>query len=503
MSKKQFLRFRDWPILTKILVVMLFLSWIPVAVATTFAVTRQASFDKAQMDNYILGQTSDTVGELQKMIMRFLQENQDVIQAVAMEQETVQLLDAAPAERDRLRENLGSILAGAIDSNPAVGDVTIYDRQGVVVASRNPDFIGRNDTFRNDIQAALAGKQFAGGIHIGPDDAPCFFVSTSIRRGSEIIGVVSARLHADFILAAVSDTMGEASLGEEVVEMYAQDTDIFLVDENGIVMVHLDAGSDWLYHSLGEVDAESLERIRSSVSLGGTCPDGVDVCALQEMDPRLPEPIPAVAPLGNTLQSAFESGEGGSTRYCHPDDVDDPLDETCRSGSWHTAAYEPLHDPIQDRVLFFIVVDVSEDALRSSVRQQAVLGISLVSMLFALLIVQSVYVARMIARPVHKLANVAQAVEQGEPFEPESIANITSFGDEIGHLARVFSDMVVAVQVRERKLKQQVQELRIEIDQVKRKRQVNEIVESDFFQDLQDKARKMRAEQNNQEGNGK
>ena len=59
--------------------------------------------------------------------------------------------------------------------------------------------------------------------------------------------------------------------------------------------------------------------------------------------------------------------------------------------------------------------------------------------------------------------------------------------------------MVVAVQARERELKQQVQELRIEINQTKRKRQVKEIVEGDFFQDLQDKAKKMRTKHNQDE----
>jgi nitrate/nitrite-specific signal transduction histidine kinase len=139
----------------------------------------------------------------------------------------------------------------------------------------------------------------------------------------------------------------------------------------------------------------------------------------------------------------------------------------------------------------FIVVDVSEEAMQSSVRRQAVLGISLVSILFAALIAQSVYVAQWTVRPVRELGSVAQAVERGEPFEPESIAHVTSWGDELGQLARVFSDMVVAVQTRERKLKQQVQELRIEIDQAKRDRHVKEIVEGDFFQDLQDRAKKM------------
>jgi C4-dicarboxylate-specific signal transduction histidine kinase len=353
MSKKRFLRFRDWPILTKMLVLMLFLSWIPVAVATTFAVTRQAALVKAQMDNYILGQTSDTARELQKLISRFIQESREGVQSVATEKEIVQFLEAAPTERDRLRENVYNVLVEATDSQASIGDVTVYDRQGIVVASRDPDFIGRNDAFRNDIQAALAGEQSAGAIHIGPDDVPGFFVSASVRRGPEIIGVVSARLHADFMFAAVENTMNESALDDGAAKIYAQDTDVLLIDEDNIVMEHSDTESDWLYHSLGEVDEASLERIRSLASLGGTCPEGMDECAPQEMIPRLPGPIPAAAPLGNTLQTAFESGKGGTTRYCHPDNVDDPLDESCRSGSWHTAAYEPIHDPVQDRILYF------------------------------------------------------------------------------------------------------------------------------------------------------
>jgi C4-dicarboxylate-specific signal transduction histidine kinase len=474
---------------------MLFLSWIPVAAATTFAVTRQAALAQSELDTYILGQTSDTAGELQKTTLRFLQENQAIIQSVAMQEETVRFLDGGPEARDRLRQDLESILTEAVNANPALGDVTIYDRRGIVTASHNPDFIGRDDGFRTDIRAALNGEAVTGSIHIGPDDVPGFFISTPVRRGPEVMGVVSARLHADFILSTVSETLDRAEVDSEIVGSFAQDTDVFLVDENGIVLVHIDPDSDWLYRSLGEVDAEALETIRSSAMLGGACPQGTDACAPQEMEPRLPAPIPALAPLDETLEAAFESGRGGTTRYCSPDTVNDPLDETCRSGAWHTLAYEPLHDPTQEQVLFLIVVDVAEEALRSSIRRQATLGIGLVTALFAALVVASIHVARLIARPVHELADVAQSVEEGEPFEPERIAHITRPGDELGHLARVFSDMVVAVQARERKLKEQVRELRIEIDQHKRERRVREIVEDDFFKDLQAKARRIRAEQ--------
>ena len=54
--------------------------------------------------------------------------------------------------------------------------------------------------------------------------------------------------------------------------------------------------------------------------------------------------------------------------------------------------------------------------------------------------------------------------------------------------------LLAAVQRREAKLKQQIEMLKIEIDEVKRERQVSEIVETDFFQNLKVKAAAMRAQ---------
>jgi hypothetical protein len=59
--------------------------------------------------------------------------------------------------------------------------------------------------------------------------------------------------------------------------------------------------------------------------------------------------------------------------------------------------------------------------------------------------------------------------------------------------------MVGKVYRREQTLRRQVEELRIEIDEVKRKKQVSEIVGTDFFQDLQAKARSMRRRSRSEE----
>jgi hypothetical protein len=58
-----------------------------------------------------------------------------------------------------------------------------------------------------------------------------------------------------------------------------------------------------------------------------------------------------------------------------------------------------------------------------------------------------------------------------------------------------FSSLAVAAleaYVREQSLRQEIQQLRIEIDEAKRQQQVSEIVDTDFFSELQAKAREMR-----------
>lgn len=92
-----------------------------------------------------------------------------------------------------------------------------------------------------------------------------------------------------------------------------------------------------------------------------------------------------------------------------------------------------------------------------------------------------------------RVTAAAVAVESGV-FEPESLDEVALRTDELGQLARVFQHMMRQVYAREQSLKKEVQELRIEIDQVKKTQQVAEITETDFFQELRRKARNLRGE---------
>jgi len=116
-------------------------------------------------------------------------------------------------------------------------------------------------------------------------------------------------------------------------------------------------------------------------------------------------------------------------------------------------------------------------------------GLSLI-----LFIVASVFVSRSIINPVRQLMEAARIMEKGEL--DLSILNRLlqrKFDDEVTELTRVFKQMAEAVQLRVRRLREEVRELRIQIDEAQKQEEVNKIVQSESFKILQEKALKMRA----------
>ncbi|MCZ7574723.1 MAG: response regulator [Ardenticatenaceae bacterium] len=92
---------------------------------------------------------------------------------------------------------------------------------------------------------------------------------------------------------------------------------------------------------------------------------------------------------------------------------------------------------------------------------------------------------------VNRVMQAAAAVESGT-FECDSLNPVAARGDALGQLARVFQNMARQVYAREQSLRQQVQELQIEIDEVKKARQVAEITETEYFRDLCARAQRLR-----------
>ena len=95
---------------------------------------------------------------------------------------------------------------------------------------------------------------------------------------------------------------------------------------------------------------------------------------------------------------------------------------------------------------------------------------------------------------LHQVGRVTAAAVaiKNNSFQKESLDEVASRSDELGQLAQVFQEMALQVYAREQRLQQQVQQLRIEIDHARKTREVADIAESEYFQQLLGKADELR-----------
>lgn len=124
-----------------------------------------------------------------------------------------------------------------------------------------------------------------------------------------------------------------------------------------------------------------------------------------------------------------------------------------------------------------------------------VMGVFIIIFALTILLINNL-LRRYVIQPVKVLGGLAQKISADENFssdlEGSALHSVTTRLDELGNLAQVFKKMAADVFARTGKLKEQVQELIIKIDQIRRKEQVTQVVESEFFSDLQKRATEMR-----------
>jgi len=159
-------------------------------------------------------------------------------------------------------------------------------------------------------------------------------------------------------------------------------------------------------------------------------------------------------------------------------------------GEW-ISAYVPVTNSQGERV-GAIGVDFEADYVRQV--QQAIIDRVAIAfaITYATLFILVFLVSRLFTRPIVALTQAAERIGEGDYNQDLSGLSRVRFPDEIGTLAEVFEIMVAKVHQREQSLRRKVEELQIEVDEAKRHQQVSEIVDTGFFQELQEKARSMR-----------
>ncbi|MBU6311601.1 MAG: cache domain-containing protein [Actinomycetales bacterium] len=156
-----------------------------------------------------------------------------------------------------------------------------------------------------------------------------------------------------------------------------------------------------------------------------------------------------------------------------------------RTESWVTnvSRFEPLG--------WVLVSAVPQADLVGPARSLAfqLLSLSLVVLLIGL--VAGLLLSRRIVRPVEDVTKAARALAE-DRFDPAALDRAATRQDEVGELARTFQRMGTEVVERERVLREQVARLRVEIDRTRVDEAVSEITETEYFQQLRERAESLR-----------
>ena len=158
---------------------------------------------------------------------------------------------------------------------------------------------------------------------------------------------------------------------------------------------------------------------------------------------------------------------------------------TDRWGHW-VSGYSPLigagNEPIAAVGVDFEADHIKE--VQADLRNRMLVAFAIGSLLLVFLVF---VLAQAFTRPIARLTAAARSVEEGTYRAALGLAR-TGPTDEIGVLSDAFAAMAAKVLEREQTLRRKVESLRIEIDDAKRQEEVNEIVDTDFFRELQRKA---------------
>lgn len=168
----------------------------------------------------------------------------------------------------------------------------------------------------------------------------------------------------------------------------------------------------------------------------------------------------------------------GQTGYGYYDDED---------GTRNLLVYTPI--PTIQWSLGIVVPQTEVVAPVTVMRGRTVLitmAVSALVIMLALLMTQALH---------HPLAQLLFGVRQLSESGQMEALQVDSFS-EIRNLAQAFNEMADRVWQRERRLEARVRQLNIQIDQVKRKAEVQSIVETDYFKHLEQNATRIRSEMN-------
>lgn len=375
-------------------------------------------------------------------------DNRLIVNQIARNTDVVNLLAVDSIGKEefypKVKKNLEVILRSSSDYDA----VFVMDKDGLCISSTDPTFIGRNYSFRNYFKKAISSSGVAPvSVLVGATSGrPGLFFAHPIRseRG-KTLGVAVLKIHGADVWKVVNSIR---------INSHVQ---AFLVDENGIVIAH--PNNSFLYRSLDSLSLEKQKKLEAENSYGKGEIDSLGL-------PKLAKAMVSARQMGNVSYYS-------------------PIEETHQIAGFSPLESEP----------WVLGVNKPRDIFEAPMRAMIWKNGCFVLLVGGVTILASLLLSHQLIKSIRALIQAGQALQKGE-FKPELLAETSRSQDDLGKLACVFLQMAEAVNNREQNLKSQVQELRVEIDETKKERQIAEITGTEYFKELQKKAQRLKSRAN-------
>ena len=383
------------PLLGRMLVLLLLLALVPLVVVGTVSIRRGADTvgQTAEQNLQLVAATTaarldDSLAQAQRLQI-----------VVATTDTVVQACAAPPAKRKDLLPAAERWLREVLAAAPDIALAYLADDQGVCIVSTSPNMVGLDYSKTRDyMRRALAGENVISDLAVGiTTREPGIFMAGPVREpGGRLAGVVVLKLKGEIVDRVCQDVSRQIAQGFAVV-----------IDANEVIIWHPDPKR--LYHSLGTLSPEALERI----------------------DPKLQYGVERIEP----------GGQDDIVRVLRQGQDRGPLRGVAANGLPYVGGYARLSlrpwtvGVIQPRALF----DRPIDELAAA-QKWWIVGVGLLAALCAF------WVSYGLLRPIRSLRSAAMKAADGDWSARAAVHS----NDELGDLAQAYNAMMPALEERAR-----------------------------------------------------
>lgn len=398
----------------------------------------------------------------------------------AQHQSIVDFRSASLQERRQSLVDVSAPVIAALDELRAAvdrGEMTTSDAQKTALAMLKSVRFGNNDYFftydRNMVALAHPNPKFQGQNLIDLQDADGRF----IVRDARDVALNQGSGFTEYRWVRLDETIPAEKIGY-VFHYKPWDwiigTGVYVDDIEAEVKVKQSAVESQLSEEFGDVGAAGTATFFILDDAGDVvvAPAGADLSALKSTPS-------GEALVTSLLASPPPSGALSVERNYEASIRDGDIEE----GVMTVSNFAPLK--------WLLVSAAPRSELNAPGRQLAIQQALISVVVLIMGLAAGLLLSRRIVRPVESITGAALSLSSGT-FDPASLDAAAARKDEVGELARAFRRMGKEILERERKLREHVAQLTVVVDHGKVAKAVDEITETEYFQQLKAKADELR-----------